>query len=339
MAKGRKQKLKMLYLKEIFERYTDEEHPVTLQEVTKKLAEEEVSVERKTFYDDIRILRDDYGMDLIKCDDNYHYYLGGREFELAELKLLVDAMLSAKFISAKQKKTIIEKLGSLTSEHYADQLRRQMVTDDRSGAFNKKFFYTVDEIHKAIAGGSKITFRYWQWNEKGKKLFRRNGESYLVSPYGLVWDNHNYYLVGLFENEEEGIRELRTYRVDKMEDTEAQEEKIDLKTKKELYHPEVYKNMVFEMYHGEKERVHLRCNNELANVIIDRFNVANDLRPSKVPGCFEVHVLVENSPLFRSWIASLNSDPRNTAIILGPASVVEEQQRDIRRMAELYGIE
>ena len=195
MAKGQNQKLKLLYLRDLLLE-TDADHPVTMEEILARLKASGVDAERKSIYSDIEALRL-YGMDieLAKQGRCASYYLNAREFEPAELKLLVDSVQAAKFLSEKKSLNLIKKLASLSSRHEAELLNRQLFVQNRDKSSNETIYYAVDAIHSAIAADVQIRFRYWQYNTDKKQVFRHGGKAYRVSPYALIWDDENYYLV------------------------------------------------------------------------------------------------------------------------------------------------
>ena len=197
MAKGANQKLKLLYLIRIFQEKTDDDHGITMQEIINSLAAYGVTAERKSLYDDFETLGV-YGIDINKTqhDRNVYYSIGSREFEVPELKLLVDAVQSSKFITQKKSEELIGKLEKLTSVYEAVKLRRQVYVHGRIKTMNESIYYAVDAIHEAIAGNNQVRFQYFQWNVKKEQELKHNGAYYKVSPWGLSWDDENYYLIG-----------------------------------------------------------------------------------------------------------------------------------------------
>ena len=212
MPKSQNQKMKLLYLIKIFNEKTDEKHPISMPGLIEELARYGVNAERKSMYDDIECLQM-YGMDIIyKKMRPAGYYLGKREFEIAELKLLVDSVQSSKFITARKSQELIKKLEGLTSHYEAGQLQRQVYVNNRPKTMNESIYYNVDKIHTAIAANSAIKFMYTEWTIEKKLEPRHNKRKYNVSPWALVWDDENYYLVGY----EKHNAQIRHYRVDKL---------------------------------------------------------------------------------------------------------------------------
>ena len=211
--KGENQKLKMLYLVQLFSRETDDTHKLTMPEIIAKLAADGVNADRKTLYQDFEELRR-FGFDIISEKDgrNYYYYLGSRDFELPELKLLVDSVQSAKFITDKKSDQLIKKLESLVSKYEGSQLHRQVIISGRVKTMNESIYYNVDKIHAAIGEDRQIRFKYFDWNLKKEMEPRYGGRWYQLSPWALMWDDEKYYLVAYDSKHETIIH----YRVDKM---------------------------------------------------------------------------------------------------------------------------
>ena len=195
MAKGQNQKRKLLYLLDIFRQETDEEHPLTLEQLREMLAARGVEAERKSLYDDLEQLRL-YGADVVTVRDRQvRYYLGQRTFDLPELRLLVDAVQSSKFITHRKSLELIRKLESQVSRHQAGQLQRQVLVSGRIKSMNESIYYTVDELHNAMNNDRQVTFQYFDWDTRKQKRLRREGAFYTVSPWALTWDDENYYLI------------------------------------------------------------------------------------------------------------------------------------------------
>ena len=223
MSKGSNQKLKMLYLLKILSEKTDESHCLSAQELIGELQKYEVSAERKSIYNDIECLTD-FGYDIVnkKAKTGGGYYLASREFELPELKLLVDAVQSSRFITQKKSRELIHKIETLAGPYEAKQLQRQVFVASRIKTENESIYYNVDHIHNAIQDNVPISFIYMEWNAKKEFVPRHNGKEYRVSPWALTWKEENYYLVA-FDDEEEKIKH---FRVDKMNRIRELEERV-----------------------------------------------------------------------------------------------------------------
>lgn len=328
MAKGENQKLKLLYLLDILNKYTDDEHFITMQEIVKKLADCGVNAERKTLYNDLEELRT-YGIDVIGEKDGlgYNYHIGNRKFELAELKLLVDAVQSSRFITKVKSKELIKKLNDLTSKYHAEELNHQVFVAGRVKTMNESIYYNVDLIHTAISEDVKIRFRYFMWNENKKQVYRRNGAYYSVSPWGLTWDDENYYLIG-YDDEYEAIR---YYRVDKMKKIVLSDEKREGRDSFKSVDMAVYSKKRFGMFDGEETEVELLCDNDMAGVIIDRFG-KNTPFVKRDEEHFVALVSVAVSIQFLGWVMSLGEGVK----IVGPESVVLQMQDEVKRLKYAY---
>mgnify|MGYP001052108626 CR=1 FL=1 len=311
MPRSENQKLKLLYLKELFETQSDEQHILSMQDIVSYLAARGIRAERKSVYGDISCLQE-FGMDIVlQKGPGGGYFLASRPFELAELKLLAGAVQASKFLSERKSVALIEKLSTLCSSYQAAQLERQITVRDRVKSMNESIYYTVDRIHEAIAENKQIRFRYFDWGVDRRK-HERPGE-YFASPYALVWDNENYYLIA--HSERHG---LTHYRVDKMASISmtGQPRYMDAQTR-ELDLTEYGKN-VFGMFAGSREQLRLRFDRSLAGVVIDRFGRGTPCVPDG-PDAFICTVEVAVSPNFFGWLASFGA----RAELLSPAPVRE----------------
>ncbi|MDR1774353.1 MAG: WYL domain-containing protein [Clostridioides sp.] len=328
MAKGISQKLKLLYLMEIFLDKTDEEHSLTMPEILSFLESYGIHAERKSIYSDIEALRV-YGIDIIgvKKNRNYYYHVGNRNFELAELKLLVDSVQSSKFITAKKSSQLIKKLEKCTSVYEAKQLERQVYVSERIKTMNESIYYNVDCIHYAIINNFKIKFKYFRWNIDKKMELRKNGQFYEVSPWALCWNSDNYYLVG-YDSENNLVKH---YRVDKMLNINTIEEERDGKELFEKFDTAIYSNKLFGMFGSAEETIKLEFENELVGVVIDRFG-KNVVIHKKDKEHFVVNVNVAFSNQFIGWIIALGKGAK----ILGPKFAVERMKEEVTRLCEQY---
>lgn len=313
MPKSSNQKLKLLYLSKIFAENTDASHALTVGELIDELAKYEVKAERKSVYDDIEMLRV-FGMDIqVLRDRQVRYYVGNHAFELAELKLLVDAVQSSKFITEKKSNTLIKKLERLGSRYDAAQLHRHVTVSGRLKAENEEIFCNVDMIQKAISANRRICFRYFDWTPEAKRVLRHDGAFYSISPWALIWDDENYYMMG-YDSE---AKTLKHYRVDKMLELYVDKELRDGRREFEALDMTQYSKQVFGMYAGETCFVRLSCDNSLAGVVIDRFG--RDIIISKGTDRFEFTAKVMLSPNFYSWVLGFGNKLR----VVSPSFVSE----------------
>ena len=321
MAKGSNQKLKIVYLIKILTEKTDEQHSITMNEIISELKAYGVNAERKSLYNDIENLRQ-YGLDIVgeQHDRTYYYYLVSRQFELAELKLLVDSVQSAKFITERKTNQLIKKIEGLASKYQASQLQHQVYVSQRVKTTNEKIYYNVDKIHTAIDRNSMISFQYFQWNVKKKMVLKKDGEPYIVSPWALTWDDENYYMVAIDSSDEK----VKHFRVDKMLNIEFLDKPRLGGEKFSGQNADVglYAKKVFGMFSGEEEIIKLECKNEMAGVIIDRFGKDTMFIP-KDDEHFTANVKVIVSNQFISWIFSLGDGVK----IVGPEDILEKVKR------------
>ncbi len=328
LAKGTNQKLKLIYLMRIMLEETDEEHRLTMPEIISELYKYDISAERKSVYNDIEALKY-YGIDIQseKKNNTYSYYVASRQFELAELKLLVDSVQSAKFITEKKSMELIKKIEELGSKYDASKLQRQVFVTERVKTMNESIYYSVDAIHTAIAENSKIKFQYFQWNVNKEMELKRDGEYYNVSPWALSWDDENYYLIG-FDSRD---KKIKHYRVDKMLHIETVKEKRDGKDRFKEFNMAVYAKRMFGMFGGVEETVRLECHNSMAGVIIDRFG--KDIPIIKKDSeHFTVSVKVAVSMQFIAWIIGLGEKVK----ITGPDNIVDKVNKEIERLIRQY---
>ena len=326
--KGENQKLKMLYLARIFSEETDERHALTMPQIRSKLAACGVNADRKTLYQDFEELRS-FGMDIIaeRIGRDSYYYLGSRAFELPELKLLVDSVQSAKFITDKKSGQLIRKLEGLVSRHEGKLLQRQVVISGRVKTMNESIYYNVDKLHDAIGAGCQIRFKYYQWNVHKEMVLRKGGAWYQVSPWVLMWDNENYYLVA-YDSEDQKIKH---YRVDKMLEISVTDEKRLGQEAFGKFDMPRYSRSLFGMFGGDEVKVTLEVRNDLAGVMIDRFGKDIPMIPIDSER-FKAIVTVAVSRQFLGWLIALGDGIR----ITGPDTVVAQMKEEAVRLANQY---
>lgn len=328
MAKSSNQKMKLMYLMKILLEYTDEMHSLTMEEIKNKLKLYGISAERKSLYNDIENLRI-FGLDIIgiKEDKTYSYHIGNRQFELAELKLLVDSVQSAKFITEKKSNALIKKIESLTSKYEAIQLQRQVFVAGRVKTMNESIYYNVDRIHSAIADNFQITFQYFQWNVDKKMELRHDGDWYEVSPWSLSWDDENYYLIA-YDSVQNIIKH---FRVDKMLHIKTIGKHREGKQAFNNFDMAAYARKMFGMYGGKEEHIHIKCDNSFAGVMIDRFG--KDVSMVRLDEKhFVLNVDVSVSRQFLAWIIGLGEG----VTLIGPKYVVDMMKDEIDRLTYQY---
>ena len=321
------QKLALLYMiRELMEK-TDEEHTLNASEIIRLLAGYGCEADRRTIYSNVEILRE-FGVDVVKKEDEHvGYYIASREFELPELKLLVDAVQSSKFITEKKSAELIRKLTRLTNEQQAKQLNRQVFISNRMKTGNEKVYYNVDAVHEAIGQDVRIRFQYGQFEPSKKLVARRGGRRYEVSPWALTWDDENYYLIA--HDAEDG--RIRHFRVDKMLRVSLTDLPRSGREEFRNFDLAAFARKTFGMYGRPDARVTLRCRNELAGVIIDRFGKEVMLIPDG-EGFFKVNILVAVSRQFYGWLTGIGTGLTVTA----PEEIRKEYLAYLKEIAGGY---
>ena len=329
MPKGTNQKFKLYRLAQIMLERTDEEHYITMPEIMKALKEYDITAERKSIYADLRDL-ETFGIDVEgeQVGNRYHYHVVNRPFEMPELKLLVDAIQSSKFITARKTNDLIRKLETFVSRYDAMKLQRQVYVSGRIKTMNESIYYTVDEIHNAISENKKICFQYFQWNVKKEMELRHGGAYYRISPWGLSWDDENYYLVGY----DSDAQMIKHYRVDKMLNLRMIDERREGRDHFKKLDMADYAKKSFGMYGGKEQDVKMLVENHLAGVMIDRFGKDIMMVPVDKEH-FSVKVQVHVSRQFLGWVISLGEGIK----IIGPDEVAGQMKQEIKRLVEQYG--
>lgn len=318
MSKSSFQRGKILYLLELLKRESDEDHPLSMKQILASLEQSGIVAERKSIYSDIEVLRQmGYDIECRKGKGGGYCLLGG-EFELPELKLLVDAVQASKFITEKKSLQLIRKLEKLTNRYRAGELRREVTVNGRIKAMNESIYYNVDEIHRAMQSNLNLKFHYAKWNVKKELELRRGGDWYVVSPWTLVWTDENYYMIG-YDRAEETIK---YYRVDKMRDIVLDPHKRTGKEEFEKIDMSQFAKQTFGMFGGEAKRLTLRCENRMAGVILDRFGTDIPMH-EEGDEFFCCHVNVNVSPQFFGWLTGVGSGIQ----IVHPAEIKEEYQK------------
>ncbi len=324
MPRSYDQKLKILYILDYLQKNSHEDKPVRAGELIDMLAKKEIRCDRKTVYSDIATLQE-FGIDIISVPGkNGGYYIASRHFQMSELKLLIDAVLSSRYLTEKKSRELIEKLCDQVGEHEAGLLMRNVYVSGRVKSMNETIYYNVNDIQEAISQNQQITFRYFDWNIEGKRQYRE--KQYVASPYGLCQDNENCYLLAY--SQRHGIT---SYRVDRMEN-------IQLLPEKRIPCPQLtgkafteHANKLFQMFAGDALDVKMRFHKSLLNVVIDRFGRDIMLIPDG-DDHFNFTVKVAVSPMFLSWVIGFG----DKAQILYPQSVIDSCKELCRQAMSRY---
>lgn len=327
MAKNSNQKLKILYIAKMLEENTDEEHSLSTAAIIDRLKAHGIEAERKSIYADIENLQN-FGMDILKRrSEPQGYYIASRDFELPELKLLVDTVQSSKFITEKKSRSLIGKIEKLTSNHEAKKLQSQVVVSNRIKTMNESIYYNVDKIHSAISEDVKIRYRYCEWTLDKELKPKKDGAFYTVSPWVLTWDDENYYMIA-YDDETQTIRH---YRVDKMMNITLTDSRRD--GKKELRQTDVaaYARRTFGMFGGEETELEILFDKSLIGVVIDRFGKDTIIHKQNKDS-FIARLRVNISTQFYGWLTALG----DCAKIVSPKPEADKYTQYIDKILSRY---
>lgn len=314
-------KLRPLYLAKILHEQTDEDHFLTTAQLMQILEKKYgIKTHRQTIKAEIELLRR-FGLEIeeVKSTQN-RYNLFGRCFDIPELKLLIDAVESSKFITARKSKELVEKICSLTSDHVAASLKRNVSCEGRIKPGNERIYIIIDAINEAINRNKQISFQYFQYNVKKEKKIKRNGEPYVITPLHLVWNGDYYYMVGVYDYQQS----LGSFRVDRIAKCPVMLDKEGT-IAPEGFNIDEYINTTFHMFSSEYEKVELICDNDVMDAIIDRFGedvttYANDMTS------FRAEVNIAVSHVFYSWVFGFGGKVK----IKSPKNVKERYSEMLR---------
>ena len=327
MAGVSRQKQKLLRMEALFRQKTDEEHPLTGNQLIDILAAEGIKAERKTIYDDIATLCDSgLNIETTKRGHSNAYYLGERLFQDEELFVLADAVASSKFLTIKKSNELIRKLQTLTSDFKAGELRRSIYVDNRTKAFNESIYYNINTIQSGIFCDRQITFKYFEFNLEKKKQLKHGGETYTVSPFQLIWENDNYYLACFCHKHGKICR----YRVDRMtmvELTDIKRKELEESEERELRN----QKSLYSMYGGKEELLRIRFDNSLINVVIDRFGEKIICHPDG-ENSFYINTEVQLAPTFWGWLFQFGGKAK----ILSPDYVADIAKEKLNEILRIY---
>ncbi len=306
------QRLKILYLYKILLERSDEEHIITMPEIISQLELYGISAGRKALYDDIEALKT-YGLDIISVrGDKSGYYVGNRDFELPELKLLADAVTSSRFLTEKKSSELLKKIESLSSVYQAKQINRQVYIADRVKAMNERIYLNVDVIHRAIAENKQISFKYFDYDMQKRRRYRDGLR--VCSPYALSWDDERYYLIAFYPKRPDNYT---NFRVDRMENVEILSD--EARVIPQTFNLSEYMNSTFSMFSGEAQEVKLKFHISLVNTVLDRFGKNISLRPDG-DEWFTIRVNIKAEPPFFGWLFQFGTK----ASIVEPSELKEK---------------
>ncbi len=328
-------KKKLLLIKDYLLRYSDENNPVSTNDIIEILERQGISCERKSVYSDIKILAD-YGLDIITTKHGKGgYYIGSRDFELVEVRLLIDAVQSASFITANKSRNLIKKIGSLCSEGQMKQMNRNIYVENRVKRNNERIFYTIDEIARAIDENKQIKCEYKKCRDTAKlPNVNQNVKTMIINPYATVWANNNYYLIG--NNEKyQNITQLRIDRIKSVQIIEKSQIKPFSKIKEAEKYKDIadYSKHTFNMFSGETDDIELLCNIDILEQILDKFGDDVPLREDFDDATrFYMHTKAEISDGLVSWIMQFSDKVK----VIRPDSLRDSIKNKANSIISLY---
>ena len=327
MGKTKFQKLKILYIMQMLMENTDEEHAISTADIIKGLKAQGIEAERKSVYDDIEMLKL-FGLDILsRRSEPKGYYIASRDFELPELKLLVDAVQSSKFITEKKSRELINKIEKLAGHFEAKELQSQVVVSNRIKTMNESIYYNVDKIHSAISSDSKIRYKYCEWTINKKLEPKKHGDYYTVSPWVLTWDDENYYLIA-YDDES---RQIRHYRVDKMLGIEITKEIREGSEQFGKFDIASFSKSTFGMFAGNESELEIYFENKFIGVVMDRFGKEAIIHKND-DSSFTATVKVNVSAQFYGWLTGLGKGVK----ILSPSGEAQKYAEYINNVASQY---
>lgn len=316
-------KSRILYLLKYLQENSDEEHPVPSTELMEYLDSMGIKVHRTTINTDITLMVE-AGIDIITVRSSPNkYFMGDRQLELPELKMLVDAVASSKFITTKKSKQLIEKIGNLTSRKLYEELQREVYTERIIKPGNEQIYYTLDKIQQAIRTKKWMEFKYLEYNPDKKLVYKNRGYLYEFCPFTTFWSDDRYYVVGYSKKH----KKIATFRIDRIEKPEVTV--VDAVPRPDDFDPAAYANQIFEMFDGERKNVELKCTNDLMSVIVDKFG--EQVETTTLGSThFKATVTIQVSPRFYGWVFGF----AGKISILGPECVKEEYKELARSVLE-----
>lgn len=327
MAGTKTSKLVLLYVYKILVEETDEQHPLTTSQLIERLADCGYECERKSIYRHIEAL-EEFGLDVLRSNSEPRgYYVAARDFELPELRLLIDAVQSSHFISMKKSEELIEKLFALASVSEVKQIKKGLHMRGINKTDNERVYYTLDALYRAIAANRRISFKYFEYTSTKDKRYRNSGKLYVVSPYAIVWDDEKYYLHAYHEKYDD----ISSFRVDRMEKAQV----TDLARLKEdeyfSYDPSERSKTSFDQFSGERVKVVAEFDNRMAGAVIDRFGNSVDMRPLDAER-FIASFSAELSPRFLSWLFGFGTMVR----VRSPQALVDRYIAELESVKNQY---
>ena len=320
-------RIRLVKILEILRQETDEDHPMGTQTLIKKLADMGIECDRRTLYRDIQVLNE-YGYEVLHTRGiSNEYYVVDRSFDVPELRILMDAVQAASFITPKKTEVLVDKIADLAGSHRAELLKKNIMRFNITKHTNEAIYYNVNEIESAIMEGKKVSFFYFDYNAHGERVFRKDKKRYVINPYVTIFSNDNYYLVGYSDK----YKNVAHYRIDRMEAVEVETEDIMPVLAIEGFDITEHKKQVFGMFVGEEERVSIQIDNSLIDAVMDKFGENVSLM-DRGDGTAQLEISVQISPAFLAWCCAFGDKLK----VVFPSSLVEQIKVYIERLANLY---
>lgn len=320
-------RIRLVKILEILRQETDEDHPMGTQTLIKKLADMGIECDRRTLYRDIQVLNE-YGYEVLHTRGiSNEYYVVDRSFDVPELRILMDAVQAASFITPKKTEVLVDKIADLAGSHRAELLKKNIMRFNITKHTNEAIYYNVNEIESAIMEGKKVSFFYFDYNAHGERVFRKDKKRYVINPYATIFSNDNYYLVGYSDK----YKNVAHYRIDRMEAVEVETEDIMPVLAIEGFDITEHKKQVFGMFVGEEERVSIQIDNSLIDAVMDKFGENISLM-DRGDGTARLEISVQISPAFLAWCCAFGDKLK----VVFPSSLVEQIKVYIERLANLY---
>lgn len=326
MARENFRKIKLLKLLEMLRQNTDEQHPMSTSSIISSLAQMEITCDRRTLAQDIATLSD-LGYEIMTTTVGHEkaYYVEDRNFSIPELKILIDAVHASSFITEKKSEELINKIASLAGSHRAEVLKRNMVCFNTRKHSNERIFYNVNDLEDAILRQKKVLFRYFDLNETGERVYRRDGHRYVVEPIALVFNEDNYYLTCYSSRHEN----TSNYRIDRMDSVEVIDEDCCEKAISLRDQVATYTEQAFKMFGGQLEDIVLEFDRSLIGVVYDRFGENTKMMTISDTKCI-APVKVQISPVFWGWLFQFAGQMK----VISPENVVVAYREHAAKLYE-----
>ncbi len=328
MKQDKSNKIRLLKIWEILKQESDEDNYISSKDIMEKLGEMGIECDRRTLYDDIDVLND-FGYEVLvekQPGKANMYYVVDRTFDVPELRILMDAVQAASFVTPKKTKLFLEKIADLGGSSRAEILKKNIVNFDTSKHSNEEIFYSVDEIERGILSGKKVSFLYFEYNTKKEKVYRKNKKRYVVNPCATIFSNDNYYLVAYNEKYDS----INAYRIDRMDKVRVEEEK-KINPPKDKFDLKRHKVEVFDMFTGETKRVRIWFDKQVIDPVMDKFG--ETIRIAEIDeNTAEIMVDVQISERFLAWVCSF----AEKMWIKGPEEIVVQVKEYIKKMYSNY---